>query len=105
MESVKMVVLVIQFRQKGTSVAETKAKNEMVVPMIDAQSGFRSKLWLGNDETGEYAGVYKFERREDAEAYIQSDVFFMMRNLPTLDGEVTYKIYDLYREQQGSLVD
>jgi heme-degrading monooxygenase HmoA len=97
-----MVILIVQFRQKGTSVARTRATNEAVVPLIDAQPGFRSKLWLGSDETGEYAGVYEFETREDAEAYVRSDVVAVLRALPTLDGEVTCKVYELYREQRAS---
>ena len=97
-----MVVLIVQFKQQGTTVAETKALNEAVVPLIDARPGFLSKLWLGSDETGEFAGVYRFETKEDAEAYVRSDIIDMLNSLPTLDGELTCKIYDLYREQTAS---
>ena len=97
-----MVVLIVQFKQKGTSVAETKANNEGVVPLIDAQPGFRSKLWLGSDETGEFGGVYQFETKEDAEAYVQSDVIAILKSLPTLDRQLTCKIYEVYREQIAS---
>jgi hypothetical protein len=94
-----MVILIVQFKQKGVSVADAKAMNEAMVPMIDGQPGFISKKWLGNDDTGEFAGVYQFETKEDAEAYVQSDVIAFLKSLPTLDGEMTCKIYDLYREQ------
>ena len=94
-----MVVLIVQFKQKGVSVAEAKSVNEVMVPMIDAKPGFISKMWLGNDDTGEFAGVYQFETNENAEAYVQSDVISFLKNLPTLDGELTCKIYELYREQ------
>jgi len=94
-----MVFLIVQFRQKGVSVAEAKSMNEVMVPMIDAKPGFISKMWLGNDDTGEFAGVYRFETKGDAEAYIQSDVIAFLKSLPTLDGEMTCKTYDLYREQ------
>ena len=94
-----MVVLIVQFKQMGVSVAEAKSVNEVMVPMIDAKPGFISKMWLGNDDTGEFAGVYQFKTKEDAEAYVQSDVIAFLKSLPTLDGELTCKIYDLYREQ------
>lgn len=94
-----MVFLIVQFKQKGVSVAEAKSVNEVMVPMIDAKPGFISKMWLGNDDTGEFAGVYQFETKENAESYVQSDVIAFLKSLPTLDGELTCKIYDLYREQ------
>ena len=94
-----MVFLIVQFKQKGVSVADAKAMNEAMVPMIDGQAGFISKKWLGNDDTGEFAGVYQFETKEDAEAYVQSDVIAFLKSLPTIDGEMTCKFYDLYREQ------
>ena len=97
-----MVVLIVQFKLLDTSVAETKATNEAVVPLIDAQPGFISKLWLGSDETGEFAGVYRFATRQDAEAYIQSDIITVLKRLPNLEGELTCRIYDLYREQDAS---
>ena len=94
-----MAFLLVQFKQKGISVAEAKSVNEVMVPMINAKPGFRSKLWLGNDDTGEFAGVYQFETKKDAEAYVQSDVIAFLKSLPTLDGELTCRIYELYREQ------
>ena len=100
-----MVVLIVQFKQKGTTVADTRALNEGVVPLIDAQKGFLSKLWLGSDETNDYAGVYRFESKEDAEAYVKSDIIKVLKSLPTLDGELTCKIYELYREQKASSGD
>jgi hypothetical protein len=97
-----MVFLIVEFRQKGVSVAEAKAVNEVMVPMIDAKPGFISKMWLGDDDTGEFAGVYRFETKEDAEAYVHSDVIAFLKSLPTIDGEVTCKTYELYREQTAS---
>ena len=98
-----MVFLIVQFKQKRVSIAEAKSVNEVMVPMIDAKPGFISKMWLGNDDTGEFAGVYQFETKENAEAYVQSDVISFLKSLPTLDGELTCKIYDLYREQVATL--
>jgi hypothetical protein len=83
-------------------VAEAKSVNEVMVPTIDAKPGFISKMWLGNDDTGEFAGVYQFDTKEHAEAYIQSDVIAFLKSLPTLDGELTCKVHELYREQVAS---
>ena len=97
-----MVYLLVQFKQKGVSVTDAKTMNEAMVPMIDAKPGFISKMWLGNDDTGEFAGVYQFETKEDAESYVQSDVIDLLKSLPTIEGEVNCKIYGLYREQYKS---
>ncbi|UCG83494.1 MAG: YdhR family protein [Dehalococcoidia bacterium] len=97
-----MVYLIVQFKQKGVTVAEAKSVNEVMVPMIDAKPGFISKMWLGNDDTGEFAGVYQFDTKENAEAYVKSDVIAFLKSLPTLDGELTCKIYELYREQAAT---
>ena len=99
-----MVFLIVEFKQKGVSVAEAKVMNEAMVPMIDAKPGFISKMWLGNDDTGEFAGVYQFETKENAESYLQSDVIDFLKSLPTIEGEVTCKTYELYREQHKSPV-
>ena len=97
-----MVYLLVQFKQKGISVADAKALNEAMVPMIDAKSGFISKMWLGNDDTGEFAGVYQFETKEDAETYVQSDIIDFLQSLPTIEGTVDCKTYEVYREQYKS---
>lgn len=97
-----MVVLIVEFKQTGVSVAEAESVNEVMVPMIDAKPGFISKMWLGSDDTGEFAGVYQFETKEDAEAYVESDVIAFLKSLPTIDGEVTCKIFECYREQMAS---
>ncbi|MFC1926420.1 YdhR family protein [Chloroflexota bacterium] len=94
-----MVVLTIQFKQKVVSLAEAKSVNEAMVSMIDKQPGFVSKMRLGNNDTGEFAGAYQFETKEKAEAYIQSNAIAFLKNLLTLDGELIYEIYGLYREQ------
>ena len=87
----------VQFKQKDTTVAETKATNEAVVPLIDTQPGFLSKLWLGSDDTGEFVGTYRFETEEEAEAYVQSEIIAFLGSLPTIEGELTCKIHDIYR--------
>lgn len=34
--------------------------------------GFRGKMWLLNDATGEFGGIYQFDTVEDARAYAES---------------------------------
>lgn len=94
-----MVYLLVQFKQKGISVADAKAMNEAVVPVIDAQPGFISKIWLGNDDTGEFAGIYQFETKEAAENYVQSDVIGFLKSLPTVEDGIDCRVYEGYREQ------
>ncbi len=51
--------------------AAAKAMNEVIIPMIDVKPGFISNMWLGNDETGAFAGIYQFANKGDAEAHVQ----------------------------------
>ncbi|MFC2027379.1 YdhR family protein [Chloroflexota bacterium] len=98
-----MVYLLVSFKQNGISIADAKTMNEAMVPMIDAKPGFISKMWLGNDDTGEFGGVYQFETKEDAQAYVQSDVIDFLKSLTTIEGGVDCKIYEVYREQYKNL--
>ncbi|HSJ74386.1 MAG TPA: YdhR family protein, partial [Miltoncostaeaceae bacterium] len=46
-----------------------------VAPAFSAVPGLSAKLWLADDGSGTYGGVYLFESAGAAEAYLSSELF------------------------------
>jgi hypothetical protein len=40
-------------------------------PLFVTQPGFRSKLWMKDETTCDYQGVYEWAKLEDAQAYVE----------------------------------
>jgi hypothetical protein len=97
------VVLVVTFKSERT-IEEEKAHTEKIIPQIAAQNGFVAKLWTANEPSGDFAGIYEFETREDAQSYLGSDVIKGLESTPFLLSETETKIFDIYRKQVGSSV-
>jgi hypothetical protein len=53
------------------------------VPLIGGCPGFRHKLWMVNEETGCWQGVYEWESAEAVESYRRSLVFRTMKRRAT----------------------
>ena len=47
-------------------------------PLFVTLPGFRSKLWMKNEATCDYQGVYEWDRLEDAQAYVESESMKIM---------------------------
>jgi hypothetical protein len=61
-------------------------------PLFVALPGFRSKLWMKNDATCSYQGVYEWDTLADAQAYVDSESMKVMRWLAVpgcIDWEIT----------------
>jgi len=61
------------------------------IPFIVAQPGFRSKTWLSSQETGNFQGMYEFDRVSDAENYLTSFPLKLMKGR-AVPGSLTYNI-------------
>ena len=55
-----------------------------MMPFFLGMQGFRSKLWLINDETGDFGGIYEWTTERDAERYANSFAMRLskMRSVP-----------------------
>lgn len=69
----------VRFRFKNLSVKTNQRLSCIPIPLIAAQSGFRSKTWLIGDDSGEFMGYYEFDTIEAAETYWSSLPLRMMR--------------------------
>lgn len=61
------------------------------IPFFCGLQGFRSKLWLMDESSGDFMGIYEWSSRKDAENYAQS---FAMRFMAgrSVPGTVSFEI-------------
>jgi hypothetical protein len=71
-------VLVVRFRFTRFSHRVNRALSFIPVPLIGGFPGFRHKLWMVADATGEWQGIYEWESDEAARLYRQSFVLRLM---------------------------
>lgn len=67
-----------------TSPGFTMFYTNFMMPFFLGMPGFRSKLWLINDETGDFGGIYEWDTVEDAGRYASSFAMRLskMRSVP-----------------------
>ncbi|HEX5165603.1 MAG TPA: YdhR family protein [Thermomicrobiales bacterium] len=70
-----MQIQIINFQLRELSVEEFHAVCDSIAPQWAAIPGLISKVWLENEQTNTYGGVYTWESREALESYLQSDLF------------------------------
>lgn len=74
----KPSVLVVRFRFTRFSHRVNRALSLIPVPLIGGFPGFRHKLWMVADATGEWQGIYEWESDDAARLYRQSFVLRLM---------------------------
>lgn len=71
-------VLMVRFRFARGSPAVNRWLSLLPIPFIVGFPGFREKLWLADQETGYWRGVYQWESDAAAAAYQKSFVLSVM---------------------------
>jgi len=71
-------VLVVRFKFARFSQRLNRLLSLIPVPLIGGYPGFRHKLWMVNEESGYWQGVYEWESPEAVEAYRCSFALRMM---------------------------
>ncbi|MGH2472508.1 MAG: YdhR family protein [Candidatus Limnocylindria bacterium] len=79
-----MHVQIVNFKLKGISLADYDALCEQVAPSFAGLPGLVSKVWLTDDATNTYGGVYTWRDREAMEAFLKSDLFRAVATHPNL---------------------
>jgi len=64
-----MHILVITFKLDGIDDAAYQARAEQDAPEFAALPGLRSKIWLANQETNTYGGIYAWDDVAAMRAY------------------------------------
>ncbi|HYI15693.1 MAG TPA: YdhR family protein [Thermomicrobiales bacterium] len=70
-----MQIQVINFQLKDLPVEEFQTLCDAIAPQWAAIPGLVSKVWIANEATNTYGGVYTWETREALDNYLQSDLF------------------------------
>jgi len=86
-----------RFRVKGMSLKQNMLFSWLPIPFFAGLPGFRSKLWMVNEATGDSSGYYEWDTVEDAENYSRSFAmrFMTLRSEP---GSVSFRV--VAREQR-----
>ena len=72
-------ILKVRFRFLRFSAAVNRRLSLIPAPFIVAQPGFRSKLWMMDESTGEFLGLYEWDTEASARAYGTSLPMRMMK--------------------------
>jgi hypothetical protein len=86
-------LFIVRFTVAGMTVEQNIRFSRLPLFIFMGFTGFRSKYWCVDDETGAYEGVYEWQRRSDAEAYAQSIALRFMTNR-SIPGSVSYRILE-----------
>jgi len=84
-------VLVVRFKFKSFSQRVNRLLSLVPIPLIGGFPGFRYKLWMVDEETGDWQGVYEWESAEAVELYRRSFVLSVM-NRRADPGSITYTV-------------
>ena len=77
-----MHVQVVNFNLKEMSVDEFHGVCDEVAPTFAAIPGLLAKVWLADEESNTYGGVYLWESREAMAEFAQSDLFAAVASNP-----------------------
>jgi len=72
-----------RFHVENMSPERNKVFSRFTIPFFSGLPGFRSKLWLLNEETGDNMGIYEWATPEDAAFYSQSFAMHFMTGRST----------------------
>jgi hypothetical protein len=75
---VSPAVFVVRFKFARFSQGLNRLLSLIPVPLIGGYPGFRNKLWMVQEETGFWQGVYEWESTEAVETYRRSFVLGVM---------------------------
>jgi len=80
-----------RFHVQGMSLRQNMLFSWLPIPFYIGLPGFRSKLWMFNESSGDFAGYYEWDTVEDATRYSQSFAanFMTRRSVP---GSVSFRV-------------
>ena len=70
-----MHVQIVNFERNGIDEAQYRAACEEEAPAFALITGLMSKIWLADESTNTYGGVYIWRDRGAMEAFVNGDLF------------------------------
>jgi quinol monooxygenase YgiN len=92
-----MYVQVVTFELAGIPDEDFRKHCEAAAPAFTAMPGLLQKVWLGDEASNTYGGVYVWSDREAMERYVNGDVFARLGANPGI-ANVTWRGYDVIDE-------
>ena len=94
----------IRFRFKSFPQELNRLLSLIPVPLIGGFPGFRQKIWMVDEDTGDWQGLYEWESAEAVESYRRSFVLGVMnrRAVPSSISSTTIprtRLADYLRER------
>jgi hypothetical protein len=86
-------ILVITFNLNGIDEAAYRGLTEQVAPAFPGVPGLMSKIWLADQSTNTYGGVYVFSSREAVQAYLGSELVAGLKANPFV-ANVKERVFD-----------
>jgi hypothetical protein len=86
-------LFIVRFTPAHMTVAQNIRFSRLPLLIFMGFSGFRSKYWCVDDESGACQGVYEWQTRADAEAYAASIALRFMTNR-SISGSVSHRILE-----------
>lgn len=83
-----MHVQIVNFHLKGMTRAQYEELCDAVAPALASFPGLISKVWLSDEATNTYGGVYLWRDRAAMEVFLKSDIFRAVATNPDL-AEIT----------------
>ena len=77
-----MHIQVVTFTLDGIDDAAYQAHAEQAAPAFAALPGLRAKIWLDNQQTSTYGGIYAWDSRAAMRAYQGGEIFQGMQANP-----------------------
>jgi heme-degrading monooxygenase HmoA len=81
-----MHVQIVEFELRDTTEEQYRAMCDDLAPAFSGLPGLLAKLWLADNESGTYGGVYLWDSRQAMEGYKASDLFKAVGADPHLEG-------------------
>jgi hypothetical protein len=85
------VVLVVRFRFARFTQAANRRLSFIPIPLIAGFPGFHEKVWMVNEKSGEWLGLYEWESEQIAGDYKKSFVLRLMTRR-AMEGSVSLHI-------------
>ncbi len=86
-----MAVFRVRFKFAKLSHKANKLASLIPIPLIIGFPGFKDKVWMINEDTGFWQGVYQWESEDAVERYIKSFVLGVM-NKRSVPNSISYEI-------------
>ncbi len=79
-----MHIQIVNFQLKDITAIDFQKLCDELAPTFAGLDGLISKVWLANEETNTYGGVYLWESREAMDAYKAGEIYASIGANPAL---------------------